>query len=384
MDLMTLNNLLKDAYHEIDVSQRHQKFNVFDITEIAHYELSHSKILAGILGYNGGNYAPLQEFLKICNITLNNYKIKPSDVSISTETTVLVNNENRRLDILVKIGNKLCLVVENKIYTADHSNQLKAYSDWLKSQPYDQTALVYLTLNGDDSSDGCPKENYIALSYTDSIRKFLSQCSSLQNVDFRFNSTVLQYNEFWGEWFMQKNELTSKIQEQILSSKENFEAANEIFNVFTEAKYTLIKGLLVEWQHKIAFEKGLMIETDANEMDSGQWQGMFFKWNERFSFGFEFENHFCNMYYGICYDKPEEENRTEEEIRTTFEGWGHNVNWAAWKFINNQKVINIGNNPSLCFEKDSIYMILNDALEQMLSLLKNYPTVFGPKQTTNK
>ena len=373
-----ISNLLNKAYTELEIIRRQPKrFNVFDVASVGHYETTHSAILAGILSYSGGNYAPLRSFLKICNqdgkcpINLDDEKIVSGQVSVSTETTIQVNKETRRLDILVRIGNKLCLVIENKIFTADHSKQLQAYSDWLNKQRCDNAFLIYLTLNGDDSNDGCPPEKYISLSYRKSIRDFLSSCCAMSNVDFRFNSTALQYNEFWENWFMQNNELNTKIQEKILASKENFEAAQEVFNAFHDAKATMIKRLLSEWQGTKS--KGFKVVSDANSLTGGKWDQILFSWNSRYNFGFEFENSFCNLSYGIADDH-------EEKNRTTIDDWRQSPFWPAWKYVQDNEVKNLGASVSLCFtDKERIFEVLNAAFDEMLSLLNGKLDIFGSK-----
>ena len=378
MDLIAIEKLLTRAYIEIEIVRRQLKrFNVFDVAGVGHYETTHSSILAGILAYDGCNYAPLRSFLKICNqngkcpINLDDKKIASEQVSVSTETTIQVNEETRRLDILVRIGRKLCLVIENKIYTTDHSDQLQAYSDWLNKQRYDNAFLIYLTLEGNASTDGCPPEKYIPLSYRKNIRDFLSSCCALSNVDFRFNSTVLQYNEFWENWFMQSNELNTKIQEQILESKGNFEAAQEVVNTFENAKATMIKRLLSEWQNTKL--KEFKVVSDANSLTGKSWDKILFMWNSRYTFGFEFENNFCNLYYGIVRD-PHEKNSTE------IDDWKHTPAWFAWKYVQDNAIRNLGANASMCFsDKERIFEVLDAAFDEVLSLLNGKPDIFGSK-----
>ena len=373
MNIDSINNLLIKVYYEKEVLRRQPKrFNVFEIVRVEHYENTHSAILAGILSSNVDNYAPLRKFLEICNIDLGKEEFIPPKVSISTETTIQVGNESRRLDILVRIGQKLCLVIENKINTSDHSNQLEAYSDWLKRQSCANTKLIYLTLNGDESADGCPKEKYVPLSYRQNIRDFLSFCSALTNVDLRFNATILQYNEFWEQWFMQENERTARVQEQILASKENFEAAKEVYEVFATAKYVLISNLLMEWQESKEKE-GYSILDKASEISGKKWEDWTFKWNDRYRFGFDFNDPYCRkMTYGVADDH-------EEQNRITIDDWKNSSWWPAWKdILQDNAVRDIGDNASLCFsDKKRIFEVLDAAFEEMLTLLNAHPEIFG-------
>ena len=274
MDLEAVDKLLKEVSFEIEHQKRLPRhFNVFNIADVRHYETRHSAILAGLLGWDGSR-KPLCQFLKMF-IYKDIQEDELKNVVVSTEYTIDVDNEKRRIDILLQVGRELCVIIENKIYSDDHSTQLAAYYKWLQTQKYKRKELVYLTLHGSPSSEGFPDEKYIRLSYEKNIRDFLTVCSALTNLDERFNSTALQYAEFWENWFMESDELKKNVVDEILKSKENYQAAEQIFNAYREAKYKLISNLLQSWQNKIE-ANGYILCDKASEMIGNQYVKMSF------------------------------------------------------------------------------------------------------------
>jgi hypothetical protein len=84
------------------------------------------------------------------------------------------------LDILVETpDNNARLVIENKIYAGDQTNQLKRYANHIK----DKGILLYLTLDGHEASEeslgGLSSDKYICISYEKEIREWLDECLCL-------------------------------------------------------------------------------------------------------------------------------------------------------------------------------------------------------------
>lgn len=370
-----LGRLLSDISKEIEIQHRLPKqFNVFELTEVRHYETRHSAILAGILGWKGSR-KPLCQFLKMFlpEESFSDEQLK--NASVFTEYAIYINNEQRRLDILIKIGDDVFVVIENKIYTEDHSMQLEAYRSWLDTlQHHTKRYLIYLTLDGRKSSENFSDDKYICLSYKKDIRDFLVNSAALTNIDTRFNSTLLQYTEFWENWFMQSEELNEKIREKILASKENYQAAEQVFLAFKDAKHQLIKNLLQSWQDRKASE---FLPCDkANDMIGKFWEKMSFTWNDNYIFGFEFSaNYFTNLCYGVI------GKEAVQDWQSTFDGWGKSPPWwPAYKFIQNDKIRHLGDNSEICIsEADEIFRVLDEAFYETVRLLNEHQEYFGSK-----
>ena len=405
MDFGVLDNLLRNISFEIEHQRRLPKrFNVFDIVGIGGYETYHSMILAGLLRWNGSR-KPLIKFLEILmrrienneNISVNNRflidflenlkndkdKNDLKDVVVTTEHTIDIGSEKRRFDILLKIGRKLYIVIENKVKTDDHSDQLNAYRRWL-NEHCEHGILVYLTLNGDASSEGFSGD-YIRLSYRNDIREFLTACAEMTNLDERFNSTALQYAEFWENWFMGSDELKQKVVNEILKSKENYEAAEQIFHDFLVAKYQMIVKLLQLWQNSIYEDKEYGYEPKVKPKDwkivekrgKDQYEKMSFKWNDNYSICFEFAEQYCTgLFFGVFANKQSE----KKEMRS-FIGWKSKDRWPAYQEIEPSNVRDLGYNSSLCFtEREEIFNTLTSAFDEVLKLLNNNEDYFGKRE----
>ena len=161
---------------------------------------------------------------------------------------VIDPREQRRLDILIKINNRLLIIIENKIFSNDHDQQLKSYSDWLETQPAEEKYLVYLTLYGTLSIEGFSEDKYKCLSYKKDIIQWLKDCSSLTQFDMRYHLALFQYQEFWEKWFMETNELNEKIIQLIISNSTSYNSAKQIAADFGKARIHLISSTLQKWQ----------------------------------------------------------------------------------------------------------------------------------------
>ena len=368
MDFVAVNNVLRNVATLIEVQRNLPRpFNVFDLADVKHYETRHSAIIAGILGWSE---KALCEFIKrFFHEDISNVPMK--DTSVSTEYIIDIDGEQRRLDILIRVGQEVCVVIENKILTEDHSNQLEAYWEWLQRQCQQRKYLVYLTLSGSPSSENFPNDKYICLSYEKSIRDFLLYCATLTNMDTRFNSAVLQYAEFWENWFMQSDELTDKVCSEILNSEANYLAAEQVFLYFRTAKHRLIKRILQSWQNTKE-RNGFIPLGRAEELTGSSCDTFSFKWNDTYAIGFEFTNYFNDLHYGVFDNK-------EVNSRLPFLGWKCSPWWPAYKSLqSNERVRYLGDNGAICLtDQQAIFSALDSAFDETINLLSANPDVFG-------
>lgn len=100
---------------------------------------------------------------------------------------VEVKREFLNIDILIEIEN-LLVIVENKIRSKEHSNQLNKYFEeankYYGKEPV--IAFVYLTIGGDEPSN----DYYVSLSY-ETIEKIIYDILSVYNE--RLNPSILLY-----------------------------------------------------------------------------------------------------------------------------------------------------------------------------------------------
>ena len=154
-DLLRLENLLK-------------RFNLFEALGVIRQELRHSDLLACLLdpGRNHGLGATfLREFLRVvCLLTEDDDALLHFDPDALNLIQATVFREQHHIDILVVDDvNRFVLIIENKIGTGEHSDQLNRYYDDVCTQyPGYQIFPLYLTPDGNAPTSA----RYYAVSYT--------------------------------------------------------------------------------------------------------------------------------------------------------------------------------------------------------------------------
>ena len=370
IEIENIKKLIDRVTIELEVQRRTPtSINIFELCGIDHYETAHSAIIAGLLGWKG-NRKSLECFIHhFSNIQLSAQELKSA--SVETEKCINVNGEQRRLDIVIRISNRLLIIIENKIFTSDHDQQLQAYSNWINNQDVDEKYLIYLTLYGSKSTEGCPDNEYKCLSYKNDIIHWLKECSSFTEFDMRYHIALFQYQEFWEKWFMETNELNEKIIPFIISNSASYNSTKQIATkCFWEARKHLISSTLQEWQNaKLKEHPELVIETKAEDMIGGKFESFFFQLNDCFDFGFEFISNFTDLYYGIKLKEPDGFDYKTED----FKGWEISSPWwPAFNYIKDNEVRYLGNNESLCIDsKNHIFSVLDAAFNEMTVLIKN-------------
>ena len=183
------------------------QYNVLTEINLPHREALHSSLIASFLK----EHEILCAFIKLLSGKININSDELIDGAVDTE---FVCPDSKRIDILVRLkfkpsGSELpyyrVLIIENKIYARDQSQQLDNYFAALKELGYtsQEIVLIYLTREGDDPSEDsfCAdnKENasLIKLSYQEDIMRLLEDSLALETVqqNFRLKSTIQSYKE---------------------------------------------------------------------------------------------------------------------------------------------------------------------------------------------
>lgn len=148
----------KQAFKRIEIKSRGEDFNVFTVLGLWSEEVRlHSAMLAELLspeGSHGCSDAFLEAFIKDV-ITEEVIKamvdgtIDLKHTIVTTEYTVGGINEDAtkggRIDILLEFPNRTGIIIENKIYAGDQSNQLRRYYNF-GTDYFDNFILVYTTV----------------------------------------------------------------------------------------------------------------------------------------------------------------------------------------------------------------------------------------------
>lgn len=143
--------------------------NIFRALSIERMEIRHSNFIGYILDPNqnhGLKDIVLRKFLRdiFYESKLDGRDI--FDADIIDLTTVEIRREWKNIDLLIILNDDV-IVVENKVDSLDHSNQLNRYKEIAETAFGNKAHIhyVYLTPHGDDPIDERAREDYINYSY---------------------------------------------------------------------------------------------------------------------------------------------------------------------------------------------------------------------------
>jgi hypothetical protein len=188
------------------------EFNIFTALDIVNNEIRHSNFLSWLMNpdesHGLGDYF-LTSFLKEASSKSSSLGIEgPSvfDIDSWNFDDAEILREWKNIDILIKCDNqKFICVIENKIYSKEHSEQLRRYGDIIKKEyPNYKKLFVYLTVEGDIPSES----EYIPLSYSEIAPLIEHLIKSKKN---KLGSEILafisHYNEMLRRYIMKDSEI---------------------------------------------------------------------------------------------------------------------------------------------------------------------------------
>lgn len=258
-----------NKHKKIKTSANGENFNMFRICGVDHYENTHSAILAEILNPKGSHNFDskfLDVFIKILKksgLIEDDFDFSMQNVSVITENASVFG----RLDILIRNSRNQALLLENKIYASDQEQQLKRYYNFGKREFGNDFKLIYLTLEGTESTNTDKNQvDYIQVSYSEIILNWLERCIEISARSPIVRETLIQYanhvksltNNTTGNAMSQ--ELIEK-----LSTLENLEAAYTIADNISKVRNNIINTVLLPQMHEVA--KELDIEFNSSEGD---------------------------------------------------------------------------------------------------------------------
>lgn len=209
-----------------------------NIFNFATSELSHDAFIAWLLSWSDPVYH---------NNSLNSFSFKVlkkffeiSDKKISDIKEVEVKTQWRNIDVLVIVteetGNKWAIIIENKMYTSEHSDQLKRYREVVKE---------------DDDLKSIPEKNVIGIYY-----KMLEQ-SNLHNVQHS------RYSHFGRKLMLDLHKYYEKGSSQIVDAYYRYlNRLQKELDAFHEKKWT-------EWNHDQWVGFYSQLKKDLNVGDFG-------------------------------------------------------------------------------------------------------------------
>jgi len=133
------------------------QFNIFEAIGAVRQELRHSDFLAFLLkpqASHGLGDALVKRLLQrvLASAQELNFPVSPIDFDVWSLNQMTVLREAHNIDILLTDNaNKLAIIIENKIDSALHSNQLERYWNDVAEHYKDYNIIgLYLTPDGDD------------------------------------------------------------------------------------------------------------------------------------------------------------------------------------------------------------------------------------------
>lgn len=247
------------------LEKKFNKFNIFDCLRLTRTEIRHSNFLAWLLDPNethGLNDYFLKEFLKEIlinnknkiekingkNLTLKKYE---SDETIVEKYTIPslfdidywdmqnaeILREHENIDLLaIDETNKFVFVIENKVDTCQHDNQLTKYRTYVDEQYSNseyKKLYVYLKPKKEDV-----EEPYIYIGY-DLIQKILEKIINDKQINNEVLTSIKHYKYILERDFMQKDEISEICRRIYKKHKTAIDLINKYSNPQKEIKEIL-------------------------------------------------------------------------------------------------------------------------------------------------
>jgi len=196
-EFANLQKFIANNYALESLEAKLDEFNPLKVLKVDQYEIRHSNVISWLLA-PGENHKLGNSFLKkiLAEIILNNENIDTSLSVFDTEKMSYSDFEIRRewqdIDIIVISHiNKLCIIIENKIYAKESKGQLIKYFDTVRKEYKSYEIIpVLLTLEGSDPTD----KRYGVLSYTQvlHILKFIVSIQK-ENISKKVYDFIIYY-----------------------------------------------------------------------------------------------------------------------------------------------------------------------------------------------
>jgi len=185
-----------------------RKFNLFDALKLVWHEVRHSDFLAYLLNPQQ-NHGLADRFLKAflqAVLRGRNSGVNPVHIDIWNLGSAEVHREWHNVDIFIRDeANRLAVLIENKVQSTEHSNQLQRYFDIVSAECAGwEIVPIYLTVERQAPSD----ERFIAVGYDqicEVLERLLETSRGLLNPDVRM--MIEHYAEMLRRHLMSESEI---------------------------------------------------------------------------------------------------------------------------------------------------------------------------------
>ena len=388
-----------------DAVQSGADFNIFQIIGLTSDEVRvHSAFLATLLDPQGSHRQGdlfLQLFTKQLSQIVHDFDTKSAVVECEKYIGRMTETTGGRIDIHIedKKGHKI--IIENKIYAPDQTNQLIRYHNYAPD-----AVLLYLTLDGkepgkDSVGDLIDEEQYYLISYSNEILDWLTECyeavkripTLAEGINHYINLIKIITNQSTNIM------MTKEIAEAIASSSSNIQTAIEIQRALQDVKINIQQKfwnkLIERFQSENYKVKTYFYDTEVDDLSEyirnfvrtnasgngdihkNKWYGIEIPVAEidKYSIQWRIEvDH--NIYYGFKIHKDSHlvlsGDKTFDYLRKHLSGdlWQYGETWLAWKYPNDKKYPNDERFNFREFSSSEIFDLADDNLNMIDRIVK--------------
>jgi hypothetical protein len=172
-DLIALQEFVMNNHELEELEDKLQEFNIFEVLGMIKQEIKHSNFLSWLLNpkenQSIGDYLLKRLFKKAAFIGQQNGigEVTPIDIDVWDLNQINVYREWNNIDLLLEDSlNQFVCVIENKVFSEEHSNQLSKYRDIIESYyPNHKKMYILFSPEGVIPQETGEADYYVPLSY---------------------------------------------------------------------------------------------------------------------------------------------------------------------------------------------------------------------------
>jgi len=350
------------------------RFNMFRVCGVDHYENTHSAIIAELLrpdGSHGLKSKLLECFIE--NLPCNDAIKRGFDCATARVVTERSVGDGR-IDIVIEDGKNHAIIIENKIYAGDQSEQLKRYNSFAeKEYGKDKYQIFYLTLWGVEASEQSAKKvAYTCISYETDIIAWLEKCLSVAVRLPIVRETIIQYINHLKS--LTNQDMDTKNKEdliQLLSKSESLEAVFAIGDSLSGVKNHLVNKVFLPSLNLVCEKLGLQNYSVECDWVNTPWTSFPIHnpaW-KIFKIGFHFDTKgLGNLIVAVTYLNNEIRNEeTFEKLKTLFPRKNDNGVFKSF-----QKHGYWGKDAMIAIQNGEMARLFKDEIEKILEATKGW------------
>ncbi len=353
------------------------KFNIFSILYKSSDEVNlHSKFIYELLNphaSHGQNRLFLKLFMNEIEI---NFNCKNASAF----------REKHNIDILLQSPNQ-SVIIENKINTQDHSNQLSKYYNKIKKLGYkeENIFLLYLTLFGEDANEKQISSKVINISYESNILNWIENCIKEVATFPTLRETLVQYRNLISKLTNQSQYKGFILEvKDFLLEDNNLKIMLKIESSIIEAK---IEIQLNFWQELMAnlnpYFKFKFYNSNGNFRLKNSVERYYKQKKNRKDFGIKYEvdkNLYFfieirdNIYYGFYFfDENQILDSQIDKLNEIETDWEDKTESVYWKYCSKKLDFeNFNENIFDLIDEDSRQKDIKIISDKILSMIKKY------------